>query len=67
MPTFTMLRAILGIFKPNLTKLDDAVSALTKFLELKPDHMFGSILDRQACMPPFAMFQAILAPFMPKP
>ena len=54
-----------------LTKLHDAVSALTRFLEFKPDHMFGCILDRQACTPTFAMFQAILtralSPTLSKP
>ena len=67
MPTFTMLRAIFAILSQTLTKLHDAVSALTKFLEFKPDHMFGCILDRQACMPTFMMFQAILTPFIPNP
>ena len=67
MPTLTMLRAIFAIFKPTLKKLHDAVSSLTRFLEFKPDHMFGCILDRQACMPTFATFQAILTPFMPNP
>ena len=66
MPTVTMLRAIFTIFKP-LTKLHDAVSALTRYLEFKPDHMFGCILDRQACTPTSAMFQAILTPFKPNP
>ena len=67
MPTFTMLRAIFAIFKQNPNKTADAVSALTKFLEFKPDHMFGCILDRQACTPTFATFQAILTPFKPTP
>ena len=66
MPTLTMLRAIFTIFKP-LTKLQDAVSALARFLEFKPDDMFGCILDRQACTPIFAMFQAIFTPFKPNP
>ena len=48
-----------------LTKLQDAVSALTKFFELKPDHRFGCILDRQACTPTFATFQAISLPLGP--
>ena len=48
-----------------LTKLHDAVSALTRHLEFKPDHVFGCILDRQACMPTFTMFQAILTAFQP--
>ena len=59
------------LFSPSLsqtlTKLHDAVSALTRFLEFKPDHMFGFILDRQAFMLTFAMFQAILSPFKPNP
>ena len=67
MPTFTMLRAIFAIFKPNPNKTTDAVSALTRFLEFKPDHMLGCILDRQACTPTFATFQAILTPFNPNP
>ena len=67
MPTFTMLRAIFAIFKPNPNKTDDAASALTTFLEFKPDHMFGCILDRQACTTTFATFQAIFTPFMPNP
>ena len=67
MPTFTMLRAIFTIFKPNPNKTDDAVSALTRFLEFKPNHMFGCILDRQACMPTFTTFQAILTPFKRNP
>ena len=36
-------------------------------LELKPDHMFGCILDRQACTPTFVTFRAILTPFKPNP
>ena len=67
MPTFTMLRAIFAIFKPNPNKTADAVSALTRFLEFKPDHMFACILDRQAYTPSFTMFQAILTPFKPNP
>ena len=68
MPTFMMLRAIFDIFMPNLKKLHDAVSALTRFLEFKPDRMFGCILDRQACTPTFATFQAIvMAPFKSNP
>ena len=50
-----------------LTKLHDAVSDLTRFLEFKPDHMLGCILDRQACTPAFATFQAILTPVKPNP
>ena len=50
-----------------ITKLHDIVSVLTKFSELKLYHMFGCILDRQACTPPFATFQAILTPFQPNP
>ena len=50
-----------------LTKLHDSVSGLTRFLEFKPDHMFGCILDIQACTPTFATFQAILSPFKPNP
>ena len=57
------------LFSPSLsqtlTKLHDAVSALTRFLEFKPAHMFGCILDRQACTPTFATFQTILTPFKP--
>ena len=64
MPTLTMLRAIFTIFKP-LTKLQDAVSALARFLEFKPDDMFGCILDRQACTSSFTTFQAILPPLSP--
>ena len=60
MPTFTMLRAIFAILSQTLTKVHDAVSALTRFLEFKPDHMFGCILYRQACTPTFVTFQAIL-------
>ena len=67
MPTFMMLRAIFAFFKPNPNKMHDAVSALTKFLEFKPNHMFGCILDRQACTPTFVMFPAILTPFKPNP
>ena len=63
MPTFTMLRAFSPSLNQTLTKLHDAVSALTRFLEFKPDNMFGWILDKQACMPTFATFQAILTPF----
>ena len=59
------------LFSPSLSqtlkKLYDEVSALTRFLEFKPDHMFGCILDRQACRPTFATFQAILTPFKPNP
>ena len=66
MPTFTMLRAIFTIFKP-LLKLHDAVSSLTKFLEFKPDHMFGCILDRKAGTPTFTTFQAILTPLEVQP
>ena len=47
--------------------MHDAVSALKRFLEFKPDHMFGCILDGQACMPTFTTFQAILTPFKPNP
>ena len=50
-----------------LTKLHDAVSALTRLLEFKPDHMFGCILDRKACTPTFATFEFILTPFKPNP
>ena len=50
-----------------VSKLHNAVSALTKFSELKPDHMFGYILDRQACTPTFVTFRAILTPFKPNP
>ena len=50
-----------------LTKLHDGVSGLTKFSELKLDHRFGCILDRQACMPTFAMFWDIVTPFKPNP
>ena len=67
MPTLMMLRAIFAIFKPNPNKTDDVVSALTRFLECKPDHMFGCILERQACTQTFAVFQAILTPFRPNP
>ena len=67
MPTFTMLRAIFTILSQTLTKLHDAVSALTRFLEFKPDHMFGCILYRQASTPTFMTFQAILTPFNPNP
>ena len=66
-PTFTMLRAIFSSFKPKPKKLHDVVSALTKFSELKPDQMFGCILDRQACTPTFTMFRAVLTPFKPNP
>ena len=45
--TFTILRAIFSSFKPKPKKLHDVVSALTKFSELKHDHMFGCIFDRQ--------------------
>ena len=62
-----MLRAIFAIFKPDPNKLHDAVLALTRFLDFKPDHMFGCILDRQACTPNFATFQAILTSFRPNP
>ena len=59
------------VFSPSLsqalTKLHDVVSALTRFLEFKPDHMFGCILDRQACTPTFMTFQAIFTPFKPNP
>ena len=59
------------LFSPSLsqtlTKLHDAVSTLTRFLEFKPDHMFGCIMDRQACTQTFATFQAILTPFKPNP
>ena len=67
MQPFTMLRAIFAILSQTLTKLHDAVSALTRFLEFKPDHMYGCILDRQACMPTFMTFWAILTPFKPYP
>ena len=50
-----------------LTKLLDAVSTLTKFSKLKPDHLFGCISDRQACTPTFPLFRAILTPFKPNP
>ena len=40
---------------------------MTAFLEFKPDHMFGCILDGQAFTPTFATFQAILTPFKPNP
>ena len=57
------------LFSPSLSqtlaKMHDAVSALTRFLEFKPDHIIGCILDRQACTPTFATFQAILTPFKP--
>ena len=57
------------LFSPSLsqtlTKLHDEVSALTRFLEFKPDHMFGCILDRQACTSTFATFQAIFTPYGP--
>ena len=53
--------------RQTLTKLHDAVSALTRFLEFKPNHMFGCILDRQACTPTFATFRAILTRFKPIP
>ena len=62
-----MLRAIFAALSQTLTKLHDAVSALTIFLEFKPDHMFGCILDRQACTPALMTFQAILTPFKPNP
>ena len=67
MPNFMMLRAIFAIFKPNPNKYAYAVSALTKFLECKPDHMFGCILDRQAWTPTFATFQVVLTPFNANP
>ena len=50
-----------------LTKMYDAVSALTRLLEFEPDHMFGCILDRQACTQSFTTFQAILTPFRMNP
>ena len=57
------------VFSPSLsqtlTKLHDVVPALTRFLEFEPDHTFGCILDRQACTPNFATFQAILPPLSP--
>ena len=49
------------------TKLHDGDSALIKFSKLKLDHRFGCILDRQAGMPTFATFRAILTPFKPNP
>ena len=67
MTTFMMLRAISPSLSQTLTKLHDAVSALTKFLEFKPDHMLGCILHRQVCTPTFATFQDILTPFKPNP
>ena len=57
----------LASLSQTLTKLQDAVSGLTKFSELKPDNRFGCILDRKACMPTFTMFRAILTPFKPNP
>ena len=48
-----------------VTKLHDGVSGLTKFSELKLDHRFGCILDRQACTPTFTTFRAILPPLSP--
>ena len=58
-----MLRAISPSLSQTLTKLHDAVSGLTRLLEFKPDHMFGCILDGQACTPTLATFRAVLTPF----
>ena len=67
MQTLMMLRAIFAMLRAIFTILHDAVLALTRFLEFKPDHMFGCILDRQACTPSLTTFQAILNPFNPNP
>ena len=50
MPTFTILRTIFAFLSQTLTKLHDAVSALTRFLEFQPDHMFGDAygIDKHA-------------------
>ena len=64
------------LFSPSLsqtlTKLHDAVSALTRLLEFKPDHMFGCILDMFQNMfgcilefKPENLLQNIFTPFKP--
>ena len=57
----------LASLRQTLTKLQDVVSSLTKFLELKPDNRFGCILDRKALTPTFTTFRAILTHFKPNP
>ena len=50
---------------PTLAKPHDEVSLLTKFPELKFDHIFGCPFDIQACTPNFAMLRAIWTLFKP--
>ena len=64
-PTFAMVQAIWTPSSPTLEKMNNGVSLLTNFSELKFDHRFGCPFDRQACTPNFVTFQAIFTPFNP--
>ena len=67
MPTSRCYELFSASLSQTLTKMHDGVSALTKFSELKLDHRFGCILDRQVCTPTFVKFRAILPPLSPTP
>ena len=62
---FAMVRATWTPSSPPLAKMNDGVSLLTNFSELKFDHRFGCPLDREVCTPTFTTQQAIFTPFNP--
>ena len=65
MPTFVMVRAFWTPSSPTLAKMNDGVSLLTNYSELKFDHRFGCPFDREACTPTFVTLRAIFGPFNP--
>ena len=64
-PTFAMVRAIWTPSSTTLAKMNNEVSLLTNFLELKFDHRFGCPFDIKTCTLTFAMVRAILTPSSP--
>ena len=60
-----MVRATWTPSSPTLAKMNDGVSLLTNFSELKFDDRFGCPFDIKTCTPTVAMVEAIWIPSSP--